>query len=273
MIKSMFNIASKELNIDSSNKLVHFFLSSKGYIAIDPPAWSQDLKCPFCGETTFFVCMVDKERKGWGCGRVCEASKLPNDKSGVVVLPNAQRSILWPSFCEINGIGDEHYDVRFENVQQSRNKIDYMLKFASAPRGIILMCGEPGSGKTYAAMAICEFFTRKAPHCIFTTQKQMSNNWLIAQGDQVNNYVNSITVTPLLVIDDFATGTPNPKFLEFFMDIVNTRLQWKTRGTVITTNLNVEAFNNFCGEAFTDRITTGQIFNFDNYSRRKKTIL
>lgn len=274
-MKLMSDLAKKQADgmTDRNNKLVHFFMSSKGYIAIDPPAWSSELECPFCGEKSFFLCMIDKERRAWGCGRVCAGSKLPSEAQGMSTPPKAQRSILWPSFCELNGIGDEHYDVRFENVQQSQGKIDYMLKFATAPRGIILMRGEPGTGKTYAAMAICEFFTRRSSNCIFTTQKQMSNNWLIAQGDHMNNYINTVMATPLLVVDDFATGEPNPKFLEFFMDVINTRIQWKARGTVITTNLDVKKFSLFCGEALSDRIMTGQIFSFEGGTRRKKIIL
>lgn len=274
-MKLMSNLAKKEADgmTDRNNKLVHFFMSSKGYLAIDPPAWANELECPFCGEKSFFLCMIDKERRAWGCGRICAGSKLPSEDQGMSTPPKAQRSILWPLFCELNGIGDEHYDVRFENVQQSQGKIDYMLKFATAPRGIILMRGEPGTGKTYAAMAICEFFTRRSSNCIFTTQKQMSNNWLIAQGDHMNNYINTVMATPLLVVDDFATGEPNPKFLEFFMDVINTRIQWKARGTVITTNLDVKKFSLFCGEALSDRIMTGQIFSFEGGTRRKKIIL
>jgi len=274
-MKLMSNIAKKEAETwtDRDNKLVHFYFSQKGFIPIDPPVWSKDFECPFCGEKNFFLIMVDKERRAWGCGRVCAGSKLSSDIQTSPNPPKAERAILWPSFCEINGIGDEHYDVKFENVQQSQGKVDYMLKFATAPRGIILMRGDPGTGKTYAAMAICEFFTRKSSFCVFTTQKQMSNNWLVAQGDHMNNYVNTVTATPLLVIDDFGTGEPNPKFLEFFMDVINTRLQWKARGTVITTNLEVKKFSAFCGEALSDRIMTGQIFGFEGKTRRQKTIL
>lgn len=274
-MKLMSDLAKKQSDTltDRDNKLVHFYFSSKGYIPIDPPVWSNEFACPFCGETSFFLYKVDLERTAWGCGRVCASSKMNSYGGGVSTPPLAQRSILWPSFCELNGIGDEHYDVKFESIQQSQGKIDYMLKFAAAPRGIILMRGDPGTGKTYAAMAICEFFTRKSSYCIFTTQKQMANNWLIAQGDHMNNYINGVMSTPLLVVDDFATGEPNPKFLEFFMDVVNTRMQWKARGTVITTNLKVDKFSAFCGEALSDRIMTGQIFAFEGKTRRKKVIL
>lgn len=274
-MKLMSNLVKTEADklLNSDNKLVHFYVSAKGYIAIDPPVWAKDFACPFCGETSFVLYLVDKDRRAWMCGRVCAGSKMNSVVSATSPLLLPQRSILWPLFCEFNGIGDEHHDVKFENVQQSRGKVDYMLKFATAPRGIILMRGDPGTGKTYAAMAICEYFTRKSSFCIFTTQKQMSNNWLIAQGDHMSNYVNGVMSAPLLVVDDFATGEPNPKFLEFFMDVINTRLQWKTRGSVITTNLDVKKFNAFCGEALSDRIMTGQIFCFEGKTRRKKTIL
>ena len=265
---------NKSDQVDRNDKMVHFIMSSKGYLPLNPPRLAREIGvCQFCGGTEYFLWMVDKDRRAWGCGRVCVGSKLPSNACETPTPLEKKRALLWPSFCENNGIGDEHYDVKFELVQQSQGKLEYMLKFATAPRGIILMRGEPGTGKTYAAMAICEFFTRSSPYCVFTTQKQMANGWLISQSDHMSNYINTLLATTLLVIDDFATGEPNPKFLEFFMELINTRLQWTNRGTVITTNLNVKKFNDFCGEPLADRIMTGQIFTFEGTTRRTKKIL
>ncbi len=274
-MKLMSQIATASLEglADRDNKLVHFIASNKGYLTLDPPKWAKEVECPFCGDSSFYLFMVDKERRAWLCGRNCIGSKLPSSISQGSDIPKDKRALEWPSFCEINGIGDVHYDVKFESVQQSQGKIDYMLKFAHTPRGIIFMRGEPGTGKTYAAMAICEYFTRKNNFCVFTTQKQMSNNWLLSMGDTMSNYVNSIMGANLLVVDDFGTGEPNPKFLEFFMDVINTRLQWSNRGTVLTTNLEAKKFALFCGDALSDRIMTGQIFNFEGKTRRKKVEL
>lgn len=259
--------------LDCDNKLVNCFMSTKGYIAIDPPVWSLDFECPFCGEKTFFLFMVDKERRAWVCGRVCAGSKLPSGSGDTSTLPDVKRSILWHEFCELNGIGDQHHDVQFENIQQSQGKIDYMLKFVNAPCGIIFMKGTPGTGKTYAAMAMCELFTRRSSSCIFTTQEEMEKNWLISINDHLGIYANTIKSTSLLVVDDFGTGEPNPKFLKFFMSVINTRLQWKSRGTIITTNLNDGKFSLFCGDALSDRIATGQVFSFEGKTKRKKTVL
>lgn len=257
-----------------NKKLVHFFLSSKGYVPIDPPAWSTEIQCPFCGEVSFFLCMVDKDRRAWGCGRVCDGSKLPNEVNGGMSPPKVQRALVWPLFCEINGIGDLHHDVKFENLDQDTAKVSYMLKFATTPRNILFMRGNPGTGKTYAAMAICELYTRKDTSCIFTTQKQMSNNWLETfKAERNSNYIERVSNTFLLVIDDFGTAEMPPGFLSFFMDLINTRMQWSNRGTIITTNLNAKNFMAICGEALSDRIMTGMIFVYDDKTRRKKNIL
>jgi hypothetical protein len=273
-MKLMKDLATKQIQNDvSEDKLVHFFLSSKGYLPIDPPQWASVLSCPFCGCKTFFICIVDIKYKAWGCGIVCDGSKLPSSIGGGYIQATSLRCIEWPLFCEINGIGDLHHDVRFENVQQSRGKLDYMIKFSSNPFGVLLMQGNPGTGKTYAAMAICEYYTRKSNLCIFTTQKRMANHWIISLSDPVNNYCDSLNNTRLLVIDDFGTGEPNPKFLEFFMELINNRLQWSNRGTVITSNLKDTEFIKFCGHALSDRLFTGQKFVFEGESRRKKTIL
>jgi len=258
---------------EGDNPMVHFFLSNQGYLRIDPPRFAKELECPFCACSKFYLLSLDTERKAWMCGDVCPRSKLPSSIQTGQPLPKAQRALEWPLFYEINGIGNIHYDVKFENVNQSEGKISYMLKFVTAPRGFILMQGDPGTGKTYAAMAMCELFTRKSKFCIFTTQKQMSNNWLNSLGDPLNNFVSSVTLVQLLVVDDFGTGEVNPKFLEFFMDVINTRMQWDNRGTVMTTNLDSKKFATFCGEALSDRINTGQQFYFKGKTRRKQTIL
>ncbi len=273
----MKTLASELKQISDSwngdNRMVHFFCSNQGYIPINPPRFAKELECPFCSCTKFYLISLDAERKAWMCGSVCLRSKLPSATQMSPTPPNTKRALEWPLFCELNGIGNIHHDIKFEKVNQSEGKISYMLKFVAAPRGFILMQGDPGTGKTYAAMAMCELFTRKSKFCIFTTQKQMSNNWLNALGDSMNNFISSVTLVQFLVVDDFGTGEVNPKFLEFFMDLINTRMQWDNRGTVITTNLDAKKLATFCGEALSDRINTGQQFEFKGKTRRKQTVL
>lgn len=264
----------KEAFIKTDDCFVHFYFSQKGYEPIDPPVRANEFVCPFCGGEEFFTYAVTKDQKAWGCGRICEGSKQRSHGSAGIVPQNPKRAQEWPLFCELNGIGDLKHDVRFEKIEQSSAKVDYLLKFSIKPVGIILMQGTKGNGKTYASLGVCEYFTRRNTFAIFTTQIQMQHNWLMTfKSDIHNNYIHSIENCNLLVVDDFGTGDIPPGFMTFFFEVIDKRSQWSDRGTIITTNLNDADFSRYCGEALNDRIGTGQKMVFKDKSRRKQMVL
>lgn len=174
----------------------------------------------------------------------------------------------------MNGIGDVYHDVCFESIDQSKGKIDYLRKFCANPMGgIIVMYGPPGTGKTYASMAACELFTRSKISAKFFTHKTLASQWM--QSFRDNNHqllVSKLERVELLVIDDFGTSEPSEKFMAFMMDLINARIQWKDRGTIISTNLVPDKLSEFCGHALSDRLRTGQKFQFEGNSRRSKVL-
>lgn len=242
------------------------------------PVMSDEVTCPMCGGKSGYVVYIDpkiSDHRMWFCA---EPNCLAKVKRSRVEHTNhtakQKRSIEWPLFCEINHIGDLHHDVTFEKMTQSSAKIDYLLKFAQSPKGIILMEGKPGTGKTYACMALCELFTRKNSSCLFYTGARLFKEWLKGfKEERPSGFKEKVMDINLLVVDDFGTGEPTKSFMEFFMDVINTRMQWSNRGTVITTNLNPAEFIKFCGNALSDRINTGQKFEFSDKSRRKQIVL
>ncbi len=273
-----------------SRTMMHNILPSKpticshvstpwGITALPEPVLSIEKKCGYCDGIGHYTPMVDpkeSDARTWLCANpVCEVYKAVTGPRPTTPATSKKRSLEWPLFCELNGIGDEHHDVKFESIDQAQAKISYLLKFSTTPRGIILMRGEPGTGKSYCCLAACEFFTRNNTSAMFTTQKNLANKWLdtFKINDNYNNFIDKVTTFNLLVIDDFGTGELPPGFMGFFMELINTRMQWKTRGTIITTNLEEKPFNQFCGEALSDRLLTAQIFEFKGKTRRKKTIL
>ncbi len=279
-MKLLSDIAKNSLPSKSQGKIVHMTAVLGGWRTLDNPILSTEMECLICSCKEHYTPLIKPgvdDKRVWICANGnCASNKLKKDEVGGYTPVTQRRAILWQAFCEITGIGDAYHDVKFEDVQQSEGKISYMLKFAASPRGIALMRGNPGTGKTYSAMAICELFTRRDTSAIFTTQKQMSNDWqdmFKNQKDTFSNYVQKLSTKTLLVIDDFGTGDVTPGFMSFFMDLINTRMQWKSRGTVITTNLDDEQFSKICGQALADRIATGQILEFKGPSRRDKTIL
>ncbi len=237
----------------------------------DPPILSTDHACQFCGKSEH-ASPFKSDQRVWLClNTFCDVYKLTKWDEQYVPTDSTKRFMEWPLFCENNQIGDLHHSLQFEHIQQSSGKIEYMRKFAENPCGMIFMEGPKGTGKTFSAMAICELYTRKKGAARFMTQQQMLKKWMDAVPS--DGFIYSIEITEILVIDDFGIAELTTGFLKFFMDLINTRLQWSNRGTVITTNLDNEKISLYCGEALSDRLMTGQKFVFTGESRRKKTIL
>lgn len=261
----------------SEPKIVEFIAVLGGWRKLDTPVLSNLLSCLICGGKEHYAVFCDPAKgsqRVWICANgVCESNTSVKGLQATNIPTMPKRSILWPKFCEISGIGDIHHDVKFDNIQQSHGKIEFMVKFCQKPQGIIFMQGETGTGKTYSAMGMCELFTRDNPSCIFITQVSLRDEWLKMQRGEDRHFIDKVNKVNLLVVDDFGTGEVTNSFLSYFMELINSRMQWTDRGTVITTNLNDEAMSRFCGEALSDRIKTGQLFMFNEKSRRKKAIL
>lgn len=270
-MKNVRDIVRKELP-PSDPKIVEYIAVLGGWKKLEHPTLSSDLKCVICNSDYHAAVFCDPSL-GAERVRICLNGNCETNTSILHVrntnIPTpSRRSLLWPKFCELNGIGDVHYDVKFESIEQSEGKINFMLKFCQHPQGVLLMQGDTGCGKTYAAMGMCELFTRKNPSCVFISSETLHRKWvLMATGENIHA-LDGILTPNLLVIDDFGTSEPTSKYLSFIMELINERNQWKGRGTVITTNLLNERLSNYCGEALSDRIRSGQLFIFEGESRR-----
>lgn len=249
--------------------------SPDGMIPLPAPIISTEMSCKWCEGVGHFCPFVNPSvsvSRSWLCANVhCDVYKRPIDYIPNPSTYKSRRALEWVKFCELNGIGDVNYDVKFENIDQATAKVSYLLKFATTPKGLILMRGDTGTGKTYCSMAVCELFTRTNTSALFCTQQEMSMKWL--DSDVSKHFIDKVKQCELLVVDDFGIGDIAPGFMKVFMHILNDRLQWSNRGTIISTNLNDKVFNEFCGEALSDRILTGQLFEFKGKTKRKKTIL
>lgn len=273
-MKILGEIAKGMLPKVDEPKLVHSIQDAFILRYLDTPIMSNEVRCPICGGNNGYSVFIDpttSDKRMWFCAEAdCLSVVKRSRPSTTQTIPKGKRSIQWQVWCEINDLGDKVHDVSFEKVQQSSSKIDYLLKFSKTPNGIIVMEGDPGTGKSYASLALCELFTRTNPSAIFITQNKMQKKWLSEEDPE---FVSKLSNVNLLVVDDFATGEVTPGFMKFFLDLIDSRLQWSNRGTVLTTNLDDKRLGKYCGEALADRINTGQKFQFIDKTRRKQTIL
>lgn len=249
----------------------HYVCTPDSFELLQTPMLSTQMKCGWCKGKECYTPDFSLDRPGiklWICANpVCASNKRPSREREYQDTSPKVRALEWPLFCEINGLGDIDHEVTFEKIKQSPGKLDYMFKFSNSPSGIIFMRGDPGTGKTYASLGICEYFTRRERSCMFITQQKVYDTWLDKSNTEQFYHVK------LLVVDDFGTGDISSGFMKFFFNLINSRIQWRSKGTVITTNLDIHKFNEVCGEALADRIMTGQQFEFIGETRRKKTIL
>jgi IstB-like ATP binding protein len=277
-MKLLSKIAKDCLPKKQEPQLVHAIQNTFVVIDLPTPILSSEATCPICKGNKGYSCLIDPKvsnKRMWFCSEPdCTALVQRSSFKGSQTMAKVKRSIEWPLFCEMNNIGDLHHDVSFEKIEQSETKIDYLRRFSKTPQGIILMEGEAGTGKTYASMALCELFTRTNCSCLFFTADRLAKQWLDTfKGEGQIGFTDRLKQVSLLVVDDFGTGEPSPGFMQFFMELINTRMQWSNRGTVISTNLAEEKLSKFCGEALSDRFKTGQKFQFKDKSKRKKTVI
>ena len=237
--------------------------------------------CEYCNGHAYYVPFFnpsESDKRCWLCKNGdCACYEPSKYRLATKASPTPLRELEWALFCEINGIGDVYHDVKYDNITQSDGKMEFLHKFSQNPTGLVLMQGSPGTGKTFCCLGICEKFTKSSSQCVFCTQKQLFDYWLetfrFERSENLNNRIQHVHKTKLLVIDDFGTGEISQGFMTFFMDLINTRMQWLERATIVTTNLDNDKFTSFCGEALIDRMNTGQKLLFSGKSRRQKVIL
>lgn len=257
---------------ETESVLCHYVMTPWGAKLLAEPVMSMGYKCAYCDSMRHYTCWFDpksSDKKMMFCeNAVCEAYNHVKTSRVMTTQPHQRRATEWALFCEMNGVGDTHHNVKFEMIEQSPGIVNYLTGFSKKPAGIVLMQGPSGSGKTYASMASCEYFTRVNPSCIFSTQDVMSKKWL----ERHPNYEHQIEHANLLVVDDFGTGEIPEKFMRFFLSLINNRIQWTDRGTIITTNLDDNRILDVCGEALSSRLQAGQKLTFKGEDRRKKPI-
>lgn len=160
-------------------------------------------------------------------------------------------------------------------LKQSKELNDFLREYAKNPKGFVVLSGENGTGKTYAAKAVYGAVTPHRPPifdkdiAIFVTEYDLFYRFCrdFSKAEQI---LDEMTHCKFLVLDDLGTHDTSPGFLFLLYAIVDRRWQERNiKGTLITTNLNQEKMRLKFGDAFMSRAAlSGRCFRCTGYDRR-----
>jgi DNA replication protein DnaC len=277
-----FKLGSKivtQFPTNDKDVFVHF-IAKKGIIErLEKPCSCLVLACPECGGTEHFTPFMfpGNTERLWTCANFsCAINQIQNRVKMPTNLPKPiKRPVSWEDFRDQNDIGNSYQEAKIETLNKQKHnpeRREYCRKFGEFPNETLLIQGPVGRGKTHLALCICELFTRKSASCKFFTLRTLMDSWY--NSDNKLDFTNKLKLLRLLVVDDFGTSLPPAGFMDFFMDVINTRIQNNDRGTIITTNLSDKNMALFCGDALADRFQTGQrIFVQGDESERVRKVL
>jgi len=254
--------------MSSMEKMITFHCYSGEYVKLETPKLESEMKCPRCGGTSGYSWPVDPKvgpELMWFCGN---DHCLQLDKNKQQNEIKRARAIVWKDFCIYHNIGDKYWNVCMEDVQQSAEILKKLIAFASKPEGIIMLSGTAGTGKSYASLAVAEYFTRTQSDASFFLSSELSERWANRYNENAYNLTRKVKENSLLIIDDFAQVDPMPGFMSYLFEIINHRTQWSNKGTILTTNHNAKKIAEICGEALLDRIKKGIWIETKGQSRR-----
>lgn len=172
------------------------------------------------------------------------------------------------------GVPKEHLGAKACDINISSDEMRKMNLWARKPHGNLILHGETGRGKSYAAVA-CMYYL-DAMHKIplfdqkFINVSDLYQEWLLNQDDKAKNYdlLQKLKEIRVLILDDVGVRSPSEGFLEYIYNIINHRCGDKDLISIYTMNLTSLELTNSFGPRITSRMSDGVFIKFDKNDAR-----
>jgi len=167
------------------------------------------------------------------------------------------------------GIEPHLLNASFDKCTQEREVQKSFVDSTCVKRGVTLLSGKNGIGKTYMAVCAMKIFITKNQSCRFLSFPKLRLQWLQLKkcGDSELNFLDSLCSCDFLVLDDMGLTTPTDAFLDFVYLVIDKRHNLP-KTTVITTNLIGAQFIEKFGEAIFSRVASGNILKMEGKDKR-----
>lgn len=170
--------------------------------------------CPYCKDTTWII-EVDKVVRRCKCFKI-ELIKEQWEASGLKIndLDKTFKSyeVFNNTTKELKATATNYY-LRFKNIEKTNNNS-------------ILLCGDPGSGKTHLCIALANNFLKKdGKRVIYMAWvdaiKELKQNSM--DKDSYNKLINKYKNIEILLIDDLFKGGVSEADIRIAFEIINHR--------------------------------------------------
>jgi DNA replication protein DnaC len=119
----------------------------------------------------------------------------------------------------------------------------------------LLLCGDPGTGKTHLAVAAYRQALEDGQQPTFTPETAFLHGWRRAAAQRLTfDGVEALMTAPILILDDIGTGKYTDGSLEILYQIIDHRSRYNVP-TMMTSNLPLEGLDTRWGEKIVSRIT------------------
>lgn len=232
--------------------------------------------CPRCQSKRCYVCPCSAQRKKFLSCREYRCIEINAHISKPSTIERGQKlhtgAILT---LKDTGVDSEYYEANISSCEQPNEVKEFLATFGHHPKGLFTMSGNPGTGKTYAAIACLEkYLSRGGRAAYFLKYSELYQRWLTLSqnGGQPLSLLETLQTQELLIIDDFAYRKPSEAFADFIFLLIDNRKS-SNSGTIITTNLSSMEIKEIFGSSFISRLASGKYLQFGGTDRRIPTNL
>jgi len=136
------------------------------------------------------------------------------------------------------------------STPKCQENLRYCRKFSENPKGVLVLVGSYGTGKTHSASAILQ---AQGKGLFVSHSSLLEAHRATYRDEKLHNIKREATCTPLLVIDEIGISTGGKDEFDLLYSILNSRYETR-RPTILISNILLKDFKQFIGDRLVDRL-------------------
>ena len=233
----------------------------------DKPLLGKNFFCPFCeGSNALEVRNphgVNYDLSIYlGCVNLCQVKNCRIEK---------RQMLTKPFNCTDVGADFSYANAKLSDLAEKQPKVfGDLSRLVAAGQGQLLLAGETGRGKTYAACAALNEAQKRGKSGLYVSLSQVFYEWLECFNAKTRfELLDKIKNREFVIIDDMGVKAPSDSFLEICYLIADTRYSGRNRlMTVYTTNKTSDELLRMFGDPILSRIAGGTCIKMEGKDRR-----